>query len=548
MASLHLLRDIERVREIVAVLLKYRFDELLERIEAPATWLRRLAPPVKGPYTLWQRIRLAAEELGPTFIKGAQLLSTRPDVLPRELIEEFQRLRDNVTPLPFERLLPQLEHTLGVPLEQVFAEFNRTPVAAGSLGQIYRARLRAEGVEVAVKIQRPDLHDEVAADFEIMAWFAERMHQSFMRLRPFDLPTVVAQLRQALLDELDFTREARNAALFNELNRDPEHVFAPRVFGDYSGARVIVMEWIAGTPIGETALPPEEAHELATIGGRSFFAQIAVTGFFHGDPHPGNLLVTPDGRLCFIDWGLAGQLTRQMRYHLIDLFAACQEQDAEKVTQIAVQMGRGTHRIDRVRMEKQVVAALFKHQQTLSRMQELGHLIFDLIYIFGSNGINVARDYTLLARAVISIEQSARQIDPGFNLASVGKPYIQQLSWERWNPWKILRHSAAEIRERLGTVAELPNDLQRLLHRIEDGRLAVKLDHQHVDQLGNQIGHAFNRLSVAVIIAALIVGSSLVITTGVEPKLFGYPLLGVLGYLFSFGLGIYIVIGILRGR
>jgi len=548
LASLHLLRDIERVREIVAVLLKYRFDELLEQIEAPATWLRRLAPAVKGPYTLWQRIRMAAEELGPTFVKAAQLLSTRPDVLPRELIEEFQRLRDQVTPLPFEQLEPELERSLGLPPDQIFAEFNRTPVASGSLGQIYRARLAKEDVIVAVKIQRPDLQQEVAADFEIMAWFAERIHQAFPRLRPLDLPTVIAQLKQALLDELDFTREARNAELFNTLNQEPDQVFAPKVFRDYSSSRVIVMEWIEGRAISDLDLAPEQAKALATAGGRSFFAQIAVTGFFHGDPHPGNLLVTPDGRLCFIDWGLAGQLTRQMRFHLIDLFSACQEQDAEKVTHIAIQMGRGTHRIDRVRLEKQVVAVLFKYQQTLTRMQELGHLIFELIYVFGSNGINVARDYTLLARAVISIEQSARQMDPQFNLAGVGEPYVRQLSWERWNPWKILRHSAEDIRERLVTLAEIPQDMQRLLHRIEDGHVAVRLDHQNIDRLGNQIGHAFNRLSVAVIIAALIVGSSLVITTGVEPKLFGYPLLGVLGYVFSFGLGIYIVIGILRGK
>lgn len=547
MASLHLLRDIERVREIVAVLLKYRFDELLEQIEAPASFLRRLAPPVSGPYTLWQRIRMAAEELGPTFIKGAQLLSTRPDVLPRELIEEFGHLRDRVTPLPFEAMRPELEASLEQPINTVFAEFDETPVASGSLGQIYRARLRAENVIVAVKIQRPNLSQDVAADFEIMAWFAGRIHQAFPGLRPFDLPTVVEQLKQALHDELDFAREARNAGLFNALNREPQ-VFAPRMFPTYTTSRVLVMEWIEGHGIANAPLASEQAKHLAQIGGRSFFAQIAVTGFFHADPHPGNLLVTPDGRLCFVDWGLAGQLTRAMRFHLIDLFTACQEQDAEKVTQIALQMGRGASRIDRVVLEKQVVAALFKYQPSLDQMQELGHLIFELLYIFGSNGINVARDYTLLARAVISIEQSARQLDPDFNLAKVGEPYVHQLSWERWDPMTMLRHGADGLRDRLVTLSELPSDVQRLLHRIEDGRLSVEVNDFHIDRLGNQVSQSANRLAVALIIGALIVGSSMVITTGVDPKLFGYPLLGVLGYLFSFGLGIYIVIGILRGK
>jgi ubiquinone biosynthesis protein len=538
---IHLFRDAVRAKEIVTVLLRYRFDEILRTIDTPAALLSRITPSVKGNLTLWQRTRLAIEELGPTFVKAAQLLSTRPDILPRELIEELKDLRDKVKPVPFEKIRPVLEKELGEPLENEFSSFEETPVASGSIGQVHRATLRKTGEPVGVKIQRPDIRKPITADLEIIAWFAEQLHQHLPALRPFDLPTVVQELKQGIMNELDFTIEARNNTLFNALNQSPEKVFAPEVLPEFTDDRLLVTKWIEGVPPGQVPESNEKKAALAHDGGDSFFSQIIVTGFFHGDPHPGNLLVTPDGRLCFLDWGLAGQLTGAMRYYLIDLFAACQQGNAERVTRIGIMMGRSTRRIDKVQLEKAVTATLFKHAGSLREMRHLGHLIFDLIFDFGSNGIHISRDYTLLARAVISIEETAKQLDPDFNLAAVGEPYVRQLTLERWNPIKLSRQLITTGRERLSTLAELPNDLQRLLHRIEDEDIQVQLRHQNLERTTEGIHAAFSRLSLAVIIGSLFIGSSLVITTGVKPFIWGYPAIGIAGYVFSGVIGMKFV-------
>lgn len=543
---MHLFRDAVRAREIVAVLLKYRFDEILKKIDMPGGWLTRLAPEVRMSAPLWQRVRMAVEELGPTFVKTAQVLSTRPDILPRELIEELKHLRSQVKAEPFEVMRPQLEAVLGQPLEEIFSEFETTPAAAGSLAQIYKARLRGDHEWVAVKIQRPDIRRPVETDLEIIAWFAAQMHQHIITLRPFDLPTVVDELKLGMMKELNFAVEAQHAMLFTALNQAPETVFAPRVRTEFMDERLLVTEWIDGTPPDEVALSGDAASRIARNGGDSFFHQIVVSGFFHGDPHPGNVFVMADGRICFIDWGLAGQLTREMRHHVLDLFSACQEGDAEKVSHIAVRMGRSTRRIDHNALEKAVTATLFKHAESLRKMEHLGTLIFELIFVFGSHGIHIARDYTLLARAVISIEETARQLDPEFNLAAVGRPYIRRLSMDRWNPFKWGRHLAAEAREKIGILADLPNDLQRLLHRLEDEDIRIQLRHTGLERTSDTVHAAFSRLSLAVIIGSIVIGSSIVITTGVQPLLWGYPAIGIIGYLLSGIIGLRVAWDIFR--
>jgi ubiquinone biosynthesis protein len=545
--NFHFIRDAVRAKEIVGTLLRYRFDKLLEQTDTPASWLSRLTPPVREGIPPERRVRLACEELGPTFIKIGQILSTRPDILPREFIEELGLLRDRITPLPFSRVCTVLQKELGAPLESVFSRFDEVAVTSGSLGQIHRACLKSSGKEVAVKVQKPDLRTPIQTDIEIITWLVTQVHDNVPEWRAFDLPAVVEELRKGLLDELDFTIEARNAAVFNALNQFPEKVFAPTPVDELTTPRLLVYEWVEGTPPRSAAeLSPEKRKAVALAGGHSFFSQIVLTGFFHGDPHPGNLLLTADNRVCFLDWGLAGQLTKRMRYALIDLFSACSKRDAEMVTRIALGLGRPALRIDRQSLEKAITTVLFKYEKDLRSMDRIGSVIFELIFVFGSHGIHVTRDYTLLAKAVVSIEETATQLDPQFTLGSVGKPYVQRLNWERWNPGNMARSFASDARERLSQIADLPRDVQRILHRLEDGDLPIRLEHRGVDRATNTIHHAFSRLSLAVIIGSLIIGSSLVINTGTRPLLWGYPALGILGYLLSATIGAYVAFDILR--
>jgi ubiquinone biosynthesis protein len=544
--NLHLIRDAVRAKEIVTILLRYRFDQILEKTDTPASWLTKIVPPVNENLPIWKRVRLAIEDLGPTFIKIGQVLSTRPDILPRELIEELEQLQDRITPLDFDKIRPGLEKELGTSIEETFSFFDQVPKASASLGQIYKARLREPDREVAVKIQKPGLRKPINTDLEILTWLVNQIHENISAFQPFDLPSVLEELKKGLLNELDFTVEARNASVFNSLNQFPEKVFAPEVFEAYTTPRLLICEWIEGSTPARARLEPEERRTIAETGGHSFFSQIVITGFFHGDPHPGNILVTPDKRLCLLDWGLAGQLTTRMRYALIDLFSACGKRDAAMVTRIAFRLGRPPRRMQRTQLEKAITTVLFKYDADLKRMENIGKVIFELIFVFGSHGIHVARDYTLLAKAIISIEKTSTELDPGFSLATVGEPYIRKLNWERWNPKNLSRHLIGEWREKLTQLSELPQDMQRILHQIEDGDLVIPLEHKGVNRATNTIHHAFSRLSLAVIIGSLIIGSSLVINTGTQPLLWGYPAIGIVGYLLSAAIGAYVAFDILR--
>lgn len=544
--KLSLIRDVVRAKEIIQILIRYRFDQLLQGSDAPANWLTRFVPPVREGLPLWRRVRLAIEELGPTFIKIGQVLSTRPDILPLPLIEELEQLQDKISPVPNEEILPLLEHELGGTIADIFEDFDPTPRAAASIGQVYRAKLRATGQWVAVKVQKPGLRKPIQTDLEILAWLAQQIHENIPDLRPFDLPSIVAELKRGLLQELDFTNEARNATIFSCLNQFQDRVFAPAVLDEFTTAKLLITEWIDGCPVSHIDLPTEARSQLARNGGDSFFSQIVITGFFHGDPHPGNLLVTPDRRICFLDWGLAGQLSSRMRHALVDLFAACRKRDAELIGRIATRIGHSRERTNRTQLEKSVTTVLFKYDADLRRMENIGKVIFELIYVFGSHGIHLARDYTLLAKAIISIERTSVLLHPDFNLARVGEPFIKKLQRERYSLQTVSRLILGDWRDKITDLSELPQDIQRVLHLFEDGKLPLVLEHRGVGRATNTIHHAFSRLSLAVIIAALIIGSSLVINTGVEPLLWGYPAIGLVGYLLSAAIGSYVAFDILR--
>lgn len=535
-----------RAKEIVTTLLRYGFDDLLAKIETPHGWFSRLVAPKTEGLNTWQRTRRACEDLGPTFVKLAQLLGSRPDVLPQPLIEEFKLLRNRVKPVPFEEIKPILEKELESSLENIFDHFDQEACAAGSIGQIHRARLKGEGREVAVKIQRPDIRSDVEADFELIGWFARQIHQKVDELRAYDLPAVIEEAKVGLMNELDFRNEANNATLFNNLNEFPERVFAPEVHDLFTTPHLLITDWVEGKPPNEIEVTQEQGADLAEAGGNSLFHQIVIAGFFHADPHTGNILITPNHQVCFLDWGLAGQLTRFMRYFLADLLSAITSQDAEKVVRVAARMSRSNRFIDTIEMEKQVTIILRRYQKVAITGDAIGNLILDMLYIFGRNGINVTKDYTMLAKAVASIEETARSLDPNFKLAAAAKPFLEQLSMERWNPASILRESWWFVFSAARKLQELPGDVQRVLRRIESEDLSVKLHHEGLSRLDELLGSVANRLVLAIILASLIVGSSMIITTGVEPLLFGFPAIGLIGYVISGVLGLWIVWDILR--
>lgn len=545
MKPLTFLSNAARAKDIFAVLAKHGFANLLTQLDPQEGLWKRIIPQPAERRTLWERVRLALEELGPTFVKAGQLMSMRPDALPHALIFELRKLQNSVRPLPFSEMSTVLVEDLELTPAGAFLTFDETPIASASLAQVYFATLH-DGREVAVKIQRPNLLKTVQADLDLLAWFAAQLHHRIEGLKPYDLPSVVDEVRENLLRELDFRHEARNQRYFNALNPHPDRIYAPAVVEELSGERVLVMERIAGVTVGTARLAPAEAKRIAANGAASLIHQVLIAGFFHADPHAGNVLVTPDGRLCFLDWGMAGNLTRRLRLGLADLFLAAVHQDAERIVQIAADLGSPGGRADLRAMERDVTLALREDFNSAIGHVQLGRAMLKLLFIFGQNGINITRDYSLMAKAVLSIEEVARTLDPAFDLRAVARPILIELQKDRTGPRAILRESRTMVRSLLTGARELPAEIFRIIRRIEHDDLTIKFQHQGLEDLDDALKTASNRITLSVIIGSLIMGSSLIITTKIQPNIFGYPALGIIGYILSALLGLYVVWDIVR--
>lgn len=546
MKPFDLLGNAVRAKEIFAVFARHGFADFINQLDLPATLARRFQNPDKPRRSKWERIRLAAEELGPAWVKFGQLLSMRPDLIPQPLILELRKLQNAVPPVDFKDIRKVLIDELDGDPQHVFASFEETPIAAGSLAQVHQARLHESDTVVAVKVQRPDIAKIIIADLDLVEWLANQLHQRSSKLKPYDLPSVVEAVREGVEREIDFRHEARNQAYFSTKNPSPEDVFAPQVYNKYTTDRVLVMDFIEGVPVGPEAVSAERAKELAAGGATSIVRQVLIDGFFHADPHAGNVLITPDGRLCFLDWGLAGHLTRRLRYALADFWVAAVEGDAESVVRIAAELAPPGSRTDLREMEKDVTLTLREELNFTIGRQEIGRAMLKLLFIFGDHGIPLSRDYALMAKAVLAIEEIGRALDPEFDLRDHAAPVLKQLYRERTGPRSMGRRSREFLRGTLASLQELPSSVQRLVRRFEHDDITVNLQHKGLDDLDDAIETAANRITLGLVSGALVIGSSMIVTTGIRPLLFGYPALGIVGYLLSAMMGVYIAWDIFR--
>ena len=544
MPGLHWIKTSVRAKSILQTLVRHGFWDAVSKVDGGRTWIGRLAPPPPADeaLTLWVRIRHVLEDLGPTFVKFGQIAATREDVLPEAMVAELRKLREHVATLPWAEMEPVLQASLPGPVTDHFESFDTVPVAAGSLGQVYRATIKG-GWRVAVKIRRPGIVGAVKADLEILHKLAEMAHDRLPELRPYDLPTVVAESGAGLLRELDFRNEARNAEEFNALNTNPL-VFAPRGYASLSSESVYVAEWIDGCAPGDPHLDTTVARTLAKAGCDAVFHQILVSGFFHADPHAGNLRVTPDGRLAFLDWGLAGQLTLRMRRFLAELFAAIDAHDARRVSAAVLSDPVAfAVSVDSNKLESHVTRVLRRHRNYSTDNGGIGRLMLDLLRVFGLHGIRLAGEYTLLAKTVLTLEDSCRLLDPAFDIAENARGFVKKLVRESRNPLRMTSEFGREFFTGLGALSDSPMIIARILRRIEAGVSGLVVEHKGVDGFADVVDMAVNRLVFAIIVAALLVGSSLLIRSGADSLSFN---MGMAGYTIAFVFTIYLIVDILR--
>ncbi len=530
-------------------LLKYGFDDLAQRLDFPGARIIKRTDPAEMTLGTYERIRRVAEDLGPTFIKLGQIMSLRPDLLPAPLIKELSKLQDDVPPVSLDQIHEVVESALGRKLEEVFAIFDAEPLAAASLSQVHRAVLREEGDIVTVKVQRPGIKRRMEADLDILAAIAARLHERSHDLKAYDLPNLVRVTRRNLLREIDFAREARNMKIAGSHQADSSWIYIPKVYDKYCFRKILVMEHIHGSKLKDMAsVDLVNAETMAKEGLKAAIKQILEDGFFHADPHPGNMLVYEGEKLCLLDWGLVGRLTEKDRDKLIDLLKAIVEKDGGQMVYTLLRICSREAAIDEDALERELLDIVDSYFAVPVKDMNIGHILLAITELLRVYNLRLPPDLVIMVKALVTAEGTARQIHPGLDVLSEAEGYVKELAAKRYQPRRLLHNLSIAVSRTLDSQRTIPRRLLQILEGISRGEMKMAFRLENIGDLINALENSSNRMAFSIIIASLIIGSSMIITTGVGPLLFGFPAIGVIGYLISAVLGLWLVFNIIRTR
>jgi ubiquinone biosynthesis protein len=549
------IRSIRRYRNILGILIKYGFGHVVEQLNinyylelgrrivtfggAPRE-IERLSQPI--------RLRLAMEELGPTFVKLGQLLSTRPDVIPKEYIEEFRKLQDEVPSFSFEEAGAQIQRELGYPAEVFFAELSPVPIAAASIAQVHRGRLKS-GEAVVVKIRRPGIKKVIETDLDILAGLAYLIERHIPASEIYDPNGIVKEFRRTIQREMDFAREGHTIDRFAANFAGDPAVHVPKVYWEQTGETVLTMEFVDGIKISEFARLTEAGGDLKVIarnGADAFLKQVLVHGFFHGDPHPGNLFILPGNTICMLDYGMVGRLGENLKFQLVDLLVAVLQRDADSVISQLLYSGELMDESNIRHLRRDLNEFIDDYYEVPLQEIKVGRLLTEFVEILTRYRIKFPSDLMLLAKALVTIEGVGRQLDPDFDMIGHLRPFMEKLLHERVAPGSLTRELLRTTKAYGSLMKNLPRDLKEFINRVNRNKFKIDLEHRGLEKLITDLDKSSNRISFSLLIAALIVGSSIIMQTDKGPMLLGFPALGFLGYSIAGVLGLWLAIAILR--
>lgn len=549
--DLHTLSRLNRFKEISFTLIKYGFGDLLSRLDLPDKIMfpKPSRKPERQEESTWKRIRYVLTELGPTFVKFGQLLSLRTDLLPPALANELSRLQDEVQAEDWKAISSQIEKNLERPIDEIFAYIEPKPLAAASLAQVHRARLIADNAVVAIKVQRPGIEQVIRNDLDIMAGLAKQIHERIETMALYDLPGLVRELRRMLLRELDFEREARNIRLAQANFQGHEYIRFPAVFSEYSTRKVLIMELVQGTKLRNvTALPEEKRLLLARNGLRASLKQILEDGFFHADPHPGNIFVMDDGTFTMLDWGMVGRLTPNIRLKLITLLEGIVDRDSETVLDILLDFSEHAPEVDTDELHRDIMDLLDDFYSLPLEDINIGQLLSAITGLLHQYKIRIKSDLAIMIKALVTSEGSARLLYPKLDVVTESTPFVRRIALSKYSPRLIYRQLRKGMSNALQMQKDLPRQANEILSKLEHDKLSIRFEHKNLDGMRLTLDRIANRLTLGIITGCMIIGSSMIITTGVRPFIFGYPALGLIGYLLSACVGFWLVIDILRRK
>ncbi|MFZ1986330.1 MAG: AarF/UbiB family protein [Desulfatitalea sp.] len=547
-------RHLNRYRQILAVLFKYGFGDLIETlkieqyIEIGLQMIVRKRRDRLEKLSRAERVRMALEELGPTYIKLGQVLSTRPDLVSVEFVNEFAKLQDNVPPFGFDEFSKTIEAELGRPPALTFAELDPQPLASASIGQVHRARLH-NGDEVVIKVQRPGIEKVVEVDLEIMlhlATLAERHIEELSFHRPVK---IVEEFTRSIEKELDYTIEAASMERVAGQFLGEPTVYVPKVYREFATQRMLTIEYVDGIKVSDTERLTAAGLDLQRIterGADILFKQIFTFGFFHADPHPGNIFVLPGNVICLIDFGMMGAVDRATREIFVTLVESVIHRDEPRTADVLLKLTEWDEEPNRVALEKDVADFVGRHLYRPLSEISLSKLMQHLLELATKNRMRIPPDIFLMLKALSQVENIARQLYPEFDMIEAATPFIRAVKTARLAPARLLEDGVRLVEQSYEFLTDFPKDLLEISHALRQKKMSLNLVLKDLDKMLSTHDQISNRISFSIIIAALIIGSALIVISNMPPMLYGISLIGLIGFLAAGFMGVWLLVAIIK--
>ncbi|MGD0845648.1 MAG: AarF/ABC1/UbiB kinase family protein [Geobacteraceae bacterium] len=547
------IRSIRRYRNIIFVLFKYGFDHLLEYLNlshlvARSKRLLRRDTAKIASLSPAERMRMALEELGPTFVKLGQLLSTRPDVIPVSYADEFAKLQDNVPSFSYAEIREQIRIELGGEIEQFFSSFDQESIAAASIAQVHKARLLS-GEEVVVKVRRPGILELIETDIDALMGLALIAERHLPGSDIYDPVGLVKEFTRTIRREMDFSREGHTIEKFSaDFAGDPTLYF-PKVHWGVTGKGVLTLEYIDGIKVSDLERLERAGLDRRLIGRRgadAFIKMVLEHGFFHGDPHPGNVLILPENVICLLDYGMVGRLDAELQEYLIDILLAIVKRNVDEVISLLLYSGEITDSLNIKALKRDLSEFIDDYYEVPLQDIEVGRMLMEFLEIMTTYRIRFQPDLMLLAKALVAIEGMGRKLDPQFDMVAHLRPFMEKAIKKRMSPRNALKEMSSQFMSYVNLTRNLPKDLKEILNSLNRNKFKIDLEHRGLDRFIRELDKSINRLSSSLIITALVVGSSIVMQIEKGPLLFGFPAFAFIGYTFAGVIGLWWVIAILR--
>ena len=547
-------RHLNRYHQILGALFKYGFADLVELLhidqylETGLQMINRKPREQLEKHTRPERLRMALEELGPTFIKLGQLLSTRPDFIPTEYLFELAKLQDNVPPFSFAEVEEIFFAETAKKPRELFYRFEEEPLAAASIGQVHRATLK-DGQDVVVKVQRPDIEEIIAVDLEILAHLATLAEMYFEEVQGHRPSSIVEEFARTLENEIDYTVELANIQRFASQFADNPIIHVPLVYRELSSQRILTMENIKGIKASRVERLQQVGMDLRLIAERGcnlMMEQIFVHGFFHADPHPGNIFILPDNVICFIDFGMMGRLSLQNREDFTDLLLHIIARHERKLTDSVLKLTNHYGEIDRDALSRDLAEFLDRYLYLPLKELEAGKILHQLLDLVSRHRIYFKPNLYLMMKAISTVEGVGQLLDPDLELIRLAEPFMRRIKTDRLRLSRIADETGLTTSEYLELIRELPDEVRAILRQVRQGRMKLEFEHLGLDKLRAAMDQVSNRIAFAIVLAALIIGSSVIVHSNLPPLWNGIPIIGLAGFLVAGVMGFWLLLSIIR--